>query len=71
VIQFRNFRTGQPIETDSSLFIVRHPKRSEPICIATVTRDITERKRQEAELRSKTALDRRLRLALAGAREVA
>ena len=54
-IQFRNFRTGPPIETDSSVFMVRHPQSGEPLCLATVTRDITERKRQEEELRSKTA----------------
>jgi PAS domain S-box-containing protein len=50
-IEFRNFRTGQAIDTDSSVFIVRHPSSGGPLCMATVTRDITGRKRQEEELR--------------------
>jgi PAS domain S-box-containing protein len=50
-IQFRNFRTGRPIDTQTSSFIVRHPKSGEPLCMAIVSRDITERKRQEEELR--------------------
>ena len=50
-IEFRNFRTGQAIDTDSSIFIVRHPSSGNPLCMATVTREITERKRQEEELR--------------------
>jgi diguanylate cyclase (GGDEF)-like protein/PAS domain S-box-containing protein len=49
-VQFQNFRTGLPIETDSSVFVVRHPQTGEPLCIATVTRDITERKLHEQEL---------------------
>jgi two-component system, sensor histidine kinase and response regulator len=50
-IEFRNFRTGQAIAADSSVFIVRHPRSGNPLCMATVTRDITERKRVEVELR--------------------
>jgi PAS domain S-box-containing protein len=54
-VQFRHFRTGEPIDTLASLFLVRPPQGGEPMCIAIVARDITERKRQEAELRAKTA----------------
>ena len=50
-IEFRNFQTGQAIDTDSNVFIVRHPRSGNPLCMATVTRDITERKRVEVELR--------------------
>ncbi len=50
-VQFRNFRTGGPIDMQASAFIVRHPNSGAPLCMAIVTRDITERKRQEEELR--------------------
>jgi PAS domain S-box-containing protein len=54
-VEFRNFRTGQPVAMTSSLFIVRRPKSGEPLCLATICRDITKLKRHEQELRSKTA----------------
>lgn len=53
--QFRHFRTGQRIDVDSSVFMVRDPKTGTPLCAATVTRDITARKRQEEELRQARA----------------
>ena len=54
-VQFKNLQTGRPVDTDTSAFLVRHPKTGEVLCVADISRDITERKRQEAELRSKTA----------------
>ena len=54
-VQYRNIRTGQPINVHASAFLVRQPESGEPLCMAVVARDITERKRQEEELRSKTA----------------
>ena len=54
-VQFRNFETGLAIDTDSSVFMVRHPKSGEPLCMATVSRDITERKRVEESLRLNAA----------------
>ena len=54
-IQFRNFRTGQIIDTDSSVFLVRNPKSGESLCMATVTRDITKRKAAEEDLRQAKA----------------
>ena len=54
-VQFRNFLTGLPIEMETSAFVVREPNSAEILCIATIARDIRERKRQERELRSKTA----------------
>ncbi len=50
-IQLRNVRTGEPIETDSNFFTVRHDESGDVLCIATVARDITERKAQAEELR--------------------
>ncbi len=54
-VEYRNFRTGQPIASQASAFTVRHPKSGEPLCMAIIARDITKQKRQEEELRSKTA----------------
>ncbi len=50
VIQFQHFKTGAPIEIDSSVFTVRNPKTGEPLCMATISRDMTERKRQVQDL---------------------
>jgi len=49
--QFRNFRTGKTIYTDSSAFFVRDPNSGEPLCMATISRDTTNKKRVEEELR--------------------
>jgi len=54
-IQFRHFQTGQPIEMQESVFIVRHPTSGEPLCMATVARDVTQRMRQTEELRQARA----------------
>jgi PAS domain S-box-containing protein len=54
-IELRNFRTGEAICGDSSIFTVRHPQGDEPLCLAIITRDITEAKRQEKELRQTRA----------------
>lgn len=45
-----HFKTGQCFEMETSLFLVKHPERSEPICFATIQRDISDRKRAEAAL---------------------
>jgi two-component system, sensor histidine kinase and response regulator len=50
-IELRNFGTGEAIYGDSSIFMVRHSQRGEPLCLAIITRDITEGKRQKEELR--------------------
>jgi PAS domain S-box-containing protein len=49
--KLRNFQTGEAVDCDSSIFMVRHPKSGEPLCLATISRDIRERKQQEEELR--------------------
>jgi two-component system, sensor histidine kinase and response regulator len=50
-LEFRNLRTNQPFSASSTVFTVRHAQTGEPICVATISRDITERKQQEEELR--------------------
>jgi PAS domain S-box-containing protein len=44
-LQYRNFRTGQPIDTNSSVFEVRNPTTGELLSVAIIARDITEQKR--------------------------
>jgi PAS domain S-box-containing protein len=48
--RFRNFKTGAAIEVSWNLFLIRNAA-GEPVGIATVTRDITERKKAEVALR--------------------
>jgi two-component system sensor histidine kinase/response regulator len=50
-LQFRNLLTNQPFDASSTVFTVRHAETGESLCVATISRDITERKRQEEELR--------------------
>jgi PAS domain S-box-containing protein len=49
--QLRHFKSNQYIDVHRSCFVVNHPKTGEPMCLATVQRDITERKLSEAQLR--------------------
>ncbi len=48
--QLRHFRTGDPIDVLITLFVVRDGETGEPLCLATVQRDITEQKRAERAL---------------------
>ncbi|MBW4681311.1 MAG: PAS domain S-box protein [Microcoleus vaginatus WJT46-NPBG5] len=48
--QLRHFKTGQLIDVHRSCFVVKHPQTGEKLCLATVQRDITERKRAEEHL---------------------
>lgn len=48
--KLRHFKTRQCFDMETSLFLVKHPERNEPICFATVQRDISDRKRTEAAL---------------------
>ena len=49
-MELRNLATDEAIPTASNVFIVRHSQTGEPLCMATISRNITERKQQEAEL---------------------
>jgi PAS domain S-box-containing protein len=48
---FRNFKTNQAIVVHHNCFMITDSRTDEPIAIATVTRDITARKRAEQEIR--------------------
>ncbi|MGL5063955.1 MAG: methyl-accepting chemotaxis protein, partial [Microcoleus sp.] len=56
--RFKHFRTGESIPVDYSVFTVKHPETDEPIGLATVTRDISDRKRSEQLLRDRERLFR-------------
>jgi rsbT co-antagonist protein RsbR len=47
--RFRHFQTGEPIPVHYTLFLATNPATGVPLGIGTVTRDITEQKRVEAE----------------------
>ncbi|MEG4838223.1 PAS domain S-box protein [Microcoleus sp. B9-D4] len=49
--RFRHFQTGQPILVDYTLFLIKHPETNEPVGIATITRDIRDRKTAEDVLK--------------------
>ncbi len=49
-IQVQHLQTGLPINVYESIFIVRDPNSGEPLCRATIARDITEQKRFEETL---------------------
>ena len=48
--KLHNFQTGDSIDVDITAFIIRDPHRNVPLCMATVTRNITERKKYEEQL---------------------
>ena len=49
-IQFRNVKTGEPIDAEMGFFLIRHSESGEPLCFCTVSRDIREQKRARQEL---------------------
>ena len=49
--RLKHFKTGTPIPVDMNSFTIRHPQTGEPMALATVSRDIRERKRAEEALR--------------------
>ena len=62
--QLRNVATGKLVDVCRSTFLVRDPETREPLCYATVTRDITQQKAAERALR---LADERLRAVLTAA----
>ncbi|MCH8901479.1 MAG: PAS domain S-box protein, partial [Chloroflexi bacterium] len=49
--RLKHFKTGAPIPVDMNSFTIRHPQTGEPMALATVSRDVTERQRAEEALR--------------------
>ncbi|MEG5058698.1 PAS domain S-box protein [Microcoleus sp. A2-C5] len=49
--RFRHFVTNQPILVDYTLFLVKHPETNEPLGIASISRDIRDRKIAEEVLK--------------------
>ncbi|MEG4231045.1 PAS domain S-box protein [Microcoleus sp. Pol11C3] len=56
--RLRNFQTGEDFPVDFTLFTVKHPETGEPMGLATVTRDISDRKRAQEMLRDRERLFR-------------
>jgi PAS domain S-box-containing protein len=50
-MQIKHFKTGELIDVQQAAFLVVNPQTKEPICMATVARDIRERKQAENEMR--------------------
>jgi PAS domain S-box-containing protein len=55
-IQLRHWATGAPIDGLMNAFLVRRPETGEVLCMATVVREITARKRAEEEQRKLAAV---------------
>ncbi|MDX2228893.1 MAG: PAS domain S-box protein [Leptolyngbyaceae cyanobacterium bins.349] len=51
-IRFQHFGTGEAIPTDHTIFVAQDPQTGEPLGIATITRDIRDRKAAEMTLRN-------------------
>ncbi|MCU0516801.1 MAG: PAS domain S-box protein [Oscillatoria sp. Prado101] len=59
-VSFRHFKTGLPIPVYYNVFTVKDSQTGEPMALATVTKDFTERKQAESELRQSEARFREL-----------
>ncbi|MBD2452069.1 PAS domain S-box protein [Nostoc sp. FACHB-152] len=51
--RFRNFQTEEAISVDYNMFAIKNHETGEPLCMATITRDISERKQAEAKFHEK------------------
>jgi PAS domain S-box-containing protein len=47
---FRHFQTGESIPVDYNSFLIKHHQTGEPLGLATITRDIRQRKQVDAKL---------------------
>ncbi|TVP58906.1 MAG: PAS domain S-box protein [Nodularia sp. (in: Bacteria)] len=52
--RFRHLQTEEAISVDFNLFVVKSHETGEPLCLATITRDIRDRKQAEIKLQQQT-----------------
>ncbi|MEH2365585.1 trifunctional serine/threonine-protein kinase/ATP-binding protein/sensor histidine kinase [Nostoc sp.] len=55
-LNFRHFQTGELIPTDYVLFTIEDPLTNQPLCLASICRDIRDRKKAELALQQKSLL---------------
>ena len=70
-MRFRHFKTGDPIPILYSAFRIDDPETGQPVNVGNVCRDITERKRAEAEARENSQRYHEMQMELAHANRVA
>ncbi|MGB7976634.1 MAG: ATP-binding protein [Roseiarcus sp.] len=70
-MRFRHFKTGDPIPILYSCFRIDDPETRQPVNVGNVCRDITERKRAEAEARENDRRYHEMQMELAHANRVA
>jgi PAS domain S-box-containing protein len=70
-MRFRHFKTGAPIPVLYSAFRIDDPETGQPVNVGNVCRDITDRKRAEAEARENERRYREMQTELAHASRVA
>ncbi len=54
----QHLHSGKRFDALMNVFLVKHPKNREPLCFATVIRDVTERKKAERMLRQQAEQER-------------
>jgi C4-dicarboxylate-specific signal transduction histidine kinase len=70
-MRFRHFKTGETIPVLYSAFRIDDPETGQPVNVGNVCRDITDRKRAEAEARENDRRYRAMQMELAHANRVA
>src|SRR6202011_835167 len=69
-MRFRHFKTGDPIPVCYSAFLIDDPETGQPVNVGNVCRDLTDRKRAEAEAGENDRRYREMQMKLAHANRV-